>query len=97
MRWTGHLYRLLIAFLISIGLNVIFFAVDFSIDPRRAELSRIQRWIVGLLSPAEALTTAFVPGHGGAQIVALVLFSVVVYASVSWVALSLPGWWRRRA
>jgi hypothetical protein len=29
------------ALLISIGLNVTLIAVDFSIDPRRAELSRI--------------------------------------------------------
>jgi hypothetical protein len=97
MRSHGHLYRLATAFLISVGLNVILFAVDFSIDPRREELSAIQRWVVGLLSPAEALTTGLVPGHGGLQIVALIVFSVVVYAIVSWVVLTLPGWWRRRA
>jgi hypothetical protein len=85
------------AFLISIGLNAILFAVDFSIDPRRAELSRIQRWVVGLLSPAESLTVGFVPGHGGAQIFGLFVFSVFVYAIAAWLALSLPAWWRRRA
>lgn len=89
----GHLYRFAMAFLISSCLNVILFAVDFSIDPRREELSRIQRWVVGLLSPAEALTTGLVPGHGGAPILALVVF----YAMVSWVVLTLPAWWRRRA
>ena len=73
-----HLYRLGTAFLISIGWNVILFAVDFSIDPRRAELSRIQRWVVGLLSPAESLTMGFAPGHGGGQILALAVFSVSV-------------------
>ena len=93
----GHLYRLAMAFLISIGLNVILFAVNFSTDPRRAELSRVQRWVVGLLSPAEALTMGFVPGHGGAQILALVVFSVLFYAMVSWVVLTLPAWWQRRA
>jgi hypothetical protein len=97
MRSHGHLYRLATAFLISVGLNVILFAVDFSIDPRREELSAIQRWVVGLLSPAEALTTGLVPCHGGLQTVALIVFSVVVYAIVSWVVLTLPGWWRRRA
>jgi hypothetical protein len=45
------------AFLISIALNVILFAVDFSIDPRRAELSRIQRSVVSLLSPAGSEVT----------------------------------------
>jgi hypothetical protein len=85
------------AFLISIGLNVILVAVDFSIDPRRAELSRIQRWAVRLLSPAEAMTMRLAPGHGGAQILALVVFSVLVYAITAWAILSLPAWWRHRA
>jgi hypothetical protein len=85
------------AFLISIGLNAILFAVDFSIDPRRAELSRVQLWVVNLLSPAESLTMGFAPGHGGGQILALVKFSVLVYAVAAWLALSLPAWWRRRA
>jgi hypothetical protein len=88
--------RLPIAFLISIALNVILFAVDSSIDPRQEELSRIQHLAVVLLTPAEALTARLAPGHGGAQIVALVVFSVVVFAIVSWVALSLVAWWRSR-
>jgi len=57
MRSHVHLYRLAMAFLISIALNVILFAVDFSIDPRRAELSRIQRSVVSLLSPAGSEVT----------------------------------------
>jgi len=35
MQSHGHRYRLATAFLISVGLNVILFAVDFSIDPPR--------------------------------------------------------------
>ena len=91
------------AFLISIGLNAILFAVDFSIDPRRGELSGVQRWVVRLLSPAESLTwhlqwvTAFAVGYGRERILALVAFSVLVYAIAAWVALSLPAWWRRGA
>jgi len=85
------------ALLISIGLNAILFAVDFSIDPRRAELSRVQRWVVSLLTPAESLTMVFAPGHGGWQILALVAFSVLVYAIAVCLAISLPAWWRRRA
>jgi hypothetical protein len=85
------------ALLISIGLNAILFAVDFSIDPRGAELSRVQRWVVSLLSPAELLVGGFAPGHGGGQILALVVFSVLVYAIAAWLVLSLPTWWRRRA
>jgi hypothetical protein len=71
MRSHGQLYRLAMAFLISIALNVILVTVDFSMDPRRAELSRMQRWAVHLLSPAEALTMRFAWGHGGTQILAL--------------------------
>jgi hypothetical protein len=97
MRTHGHLYRLAMALLISIGLNVTLIAVDFSIDPRRAELSRIQRWAVLLLSPAEALTMGFAPGHGGAQILALVVFSVIVCAITAWGVLSLLAGWRHRA
>ena len=89
-----YLRRLILALLISIGLNVFLLAVAFSIDPRREELSRNERWANALLMPAGKLTDALVPGHGGAQIVALVLFSVAFYTAVSWVALSLPVWWR---
>jgi hypothetical protein len=96
MRLHGQLSRLILALLISIGLNIFLLAVAFSIDPRRGELSGIQRCVNTLLSPAGTLTEALVPGHSGAQIVALILFSFVFYAAVSWVTLSLPVWWRHR-
>jgi hypothetical protein len=97
MRPHKHLYRLAMALLISIGLNGAVVAVDFSIDPRRAELSRIQQWAVHLLSPAEALTMFFVPGHGGVQILALVVFSVLSCAIAAWMVLSLLAWRRYKA
>lgn len=78
----GYLGRLVMAFMLSIGFNAVLLAVAFSTDPRRAELSRIERWGNFLLGPAAALTAALVPGHGGAQIVALVLFSFAFYAAV---------------
>ena len=85
------------ALAISVCLNVALFAIDFSIDPLRRELSRTQQLVVALLGPADALTTRLVPGHGGAQIAALAVFSFVFYAVVAWVFLSLPVWWRERA
>jgi len=88
--------RLPIALLISIALNVALFAVDFSIDPRQESLSRIQHLVVVLLTPAEALSTRFAPGHGGAQIFDLVVSSFAIYNIAAWVVLSLPAWWRRR-
>jgi phosphoglycerol transferase MdoB-like AlkP superfamily enzyme len=92
----GYVGRLVMALMLSIGLNVTLLAVAFSIDPRRAELSRIERWSNFLLSPAAALTATLVPGHTGTQIVALALFSFVFYAALAWVAISLPAWWRTR-
>ena len=89
--------RLPIVLLISIALNLVLFALDFSIDPRQEALSRIQHLVVLLLTPAEALTTSLAPGHSGVQIVALVLFSVMVYCIVAWVLISLPVWWHNRA
>jgi hypothetical protein len=87
--------RLSIALLVSIVLNLALFAVDFSIDPRQEAPSRTQHLVVVLLTPAEALTTRPAPGHGGAQIVALVLFSIVAFAIMSWVTLSLAAWWKQ--
>ena len=92
MRPIRQLWRIAIAFLISITLNGILFGIDFSIDPQRDRLSRIENIVVSLLRPAEALTMWLAPGHGGAQILALVVFSVLVYTIVSWVVLSLAGW-----
>jgi len=92
-----QLRRVVIASLASIVLNCVLVAIDFSIDPRQPKLSMIQNAAVGLLRPAEALTMRFAPGHGGEQILALVLFSVVFYALVAWVILNLPVWWRHRA
>lgn len=89
--------RVAVAFLVSIGLNCVLVTIDFSIDPRKPKLSTIQNAVVGLLRPAEALSMRFVPGHGGAQILALVIFSILFYALVAWFILSLPMWWRHRA
>jgi len=97
MQWSTHLRRLVIALLVSIAVNIILFAIDFSINPHQPELSQTQQLVVRLLGPADALTTRLAPGHGGAQLAALVMFSVVVYFIVAWVFISLPLWWRDRA
>jgi len=97
MNQFGQLRRIAISFLISVVLNGIAVTIDFYIDPRQAKLSAMQNAAVALLKPAEALTARFVSGHGGGQILALVVFSVLMYTLVAWVAISLPIWWRRRA
>lgn len=96
MKPVRQLWRIAFAFLISIALNGILLTVDFSIDPRKASLSRIEHIVVRLLKPAEALTVWLVPGHSGAQLLALGLFSVLVYAAATWLVISLPIWWRHR-
>ena len=96
MKPPRQLWRMVIAFLISIALNGILLTIDFSIDPQQDKLSRIENIVVGLLGPADALTTWLAPGHGGTQIVVLIISSVVVYAVTAWVVLSLPVWWRSR-
>ena len=85
-----------VAFLISLALNGIMLAIDFSIDPRHEKLSTIDSIVVALLKPSEALTMWLAPGHGGAQILVLAASSVLVYTVLALVVLSLPMWWRRR-
>ena len=92
----GYMRRLLIALLLSIGLNVALLTVASGIDPRKAELSRIESCSNFLLSPAGTLTAMLVPGHTGVQIVAMALFSFAFYAALAWVAISVPAWWRTR-
>ena len=96
MKPIRQFWLIAIAVLISIALNGIMLTIDFSIDPRQEKLSRIESIVVVLLKPAEGLTMWLAPGHGGAQILALVAFSVLVYSVVAWVVLSLPIWWRHR-
>jgi hypothetical protein len=96
MQLPGHLYRLATAFLVSIALNGVLVGIAASIDPRQENLSRIVSIANALLMPANALTERLAPGHGGAQIVLLFMFSIFVYTVIAWVALSLPVWWRNR-
>lgn len=96
MKLFGPPRRLAIAFVLSIVLNFAFVTIDFSIDPRQHNLSILQNAVVGLLRPAEALSMRFTPGHGGLQILGLVIFSILIYAFLGWIILSLPVWWRHR-
>lgn len=88
--------RIATSFLISVVINVPLLVIDFDVDPRQSRLSTIEKIVVGLLTPAERLTMWLFPGHGGGQILSMALFSVVFYAVVVWLALSLPIWWRKR-
>ena len=96
MKPPRQLWRVAVAFLVSLALNGVLLAIASSIDPRQENLSRIASIANALLRPADALTEWLASGHGGAQIVILFVSSVVVYTVVTWVALSLPVWWRHR-
>src|SRR5260370_30848478 len=96
MKPLPQLWRMVIAFLISIVLNGVLLAIASSINPRQENLSRIASIANALLRPANALTDWLAPGHGGAQIAALFISSIFFYTVLAWVALSLPVWWRHR-
>lgn len=96
MKPLPQVWRMAAAFLISIALNGLLLAIASSIDPRQQNLSRIASVANALLRPANALTEWLAPGHGGAQIAALFISSIVLYTVVAWVALSLPIWWQHR-
>ena len=96
MNESKALWRIGLSLLISLILNCVLVAIEFSIDPRQEKLSPVQNIVVAFLTPAEALTTRFVPGHSGTQIVSMIVFSFAVYGLIAWIGLSLPVWWRRR-
>ncbi len=88
--------RVLTAFLISFVLNCILVALSFSIDPRRYPPSTFEKIVDVLDAPAGAMTDWLAPGHGGTQVAVGIVFSLAIYAVLTWVALSLPVWWRHR-
>jgi len=96
MKSVRPVWRIAIATLISIALHGVLLAIDFSIDFRQDKLSRVESVVVAVLTPAEKFTAWLAPGHGGAQILLPIVFSVVIYAIVAWAVLSLPIWWRNR-
>jgi hypothetical protein len=96
MKPNRKLWRIATALLISIALNGILLAIDFSIGAHEDKLSTIEDVVVELLRPAEALTMWLAPGHGGVQILALAVFSVFFYTVAAWIILSLPIWSRHR-
>jgi hypothetical protein len=97
MNRFGQPWRIATSFAISVILNGFLLTIDFFIDPRQRNLSIVQKSVVALLRPAESLTESLTPGHGGGQILALVLFSVLLYTLLAWLVLSIPIWWRHRA
>jgi hypothetical protein len=96
MKPPRPLWRVAVAFLVSIALNGVLLAIASSIDPRQENMSRIATIANALLRPADALKDWLAPGHGGVQIGVLFMCSVFVYTVVAWVAFSLPVWWRHR-
>jgi hypothetical protein len=95
MRPTRQFQRIVAALVVSIALNLIWIALDSSIDPRRYPPSIISRIVEVLGSPAAAFTEWFAPGHTGKQIVVLLISSIVFYAALSWVVLAVWAWLRR--
>jgi hypothetical protein len=94
--------RVRIAFILSVVLNVFLFVVSLSINPsRKGSTSETARVLDVLSAPSTAFAEWIAPrGHGGAHfvvaLIAAIVSSVVFYAALAWVVLSLPIWWRHR-
>ena len=95
--------RIAISFLFSLALNSLLFAVSLSINPRKpVPTSGMQRIVDALSAPSSTFAEWVAPGgHGGTHfviaLIAAVASSLVFYAALAWVILSLPVWWRHRA
>lgn len=102
MKPVRQFWRVAIALLISIALNGFLFAVSLSINPReQVPTSRVERIVDALSTPSSAFAEWVAPqGHGGTHFVvalmAAIISSLVFYAALAWVVLSLPVWWRHR-
>jgi hypothetical protein len=101
MAQSAQYRRVRIAVLISIALNTVLFVLASIIDARGGSFPRTERILDVLGEPSKAITEWIVPtGHdaayflGGALV--SILSSIVFYAVLTWVTLSLPAWWRSR-
>jgi hypothetical protein len=93
--------RLLIAFVIALLLNGILMATGASIKSEQNHPSTTEKVLEALSKPSAAFSEWLVPpGHdaayfiGGAEV--SIVFSVLFYAALVWVIISLPAWWRDR-
>jgi hypothetical protein len=94
--------RMLVAGTLSIMLNGILIFLITSVEPEQHRSSIIVKITDALGSPGTGLANWLVPsGHdvahflGGAAVA--VTSSILFYALLIWVILSLPSWWRDRA
>ena len=98
---TPRLRRLLVALAISVALNGVLAAPSLSIDVQQSPPSRTEKILDVLTGPSTAFAEWLAPpGHGGTHFVVAtavaILCSIVFYAVLTWVVLSLPVWWRNR-
>ena len=94
MTKNRQLQRLAIALLASILWNCVLIATPFFTV--RFPSSRIGRVMDALGRPGGAFAEWLLPGHDAPQVVLIITSSVVFYAVLMWVTLSLPVWWRSR-
>jgi hypothetical protein len=97
MRKNQQLRHMAIALGASIVLNSLLIAIAFLTDPARFPSSRMGKIVDTLGRPGGAFTEWLLPGHDAPQVALIVVSSVVFYAVLIWVIVSLPTWWRHRA
>jgi hypothetical protein len=88
MEKARHLRRWKNALIASIVFNSVLFTVP--LGPRRYQSSPIGEIVEVLGKPGGAFTEATFPGHGGIQILVMILASVIFYAMFAW--LVFAGW-----
>jgi hypothetical protein len=93
--------RVLVACFISLIVNIIWFVLDASTIPTSYPPSRADKIVNLLGSPGGKFADWLAPlGHDIAHVLGGFLlaigFSFVFYATLAWVIISLPVWWRER-
>ena len=96
MNFAKQSSKIGVALFISVVLNGIFISVSLRNDPTVYPPSKAQSVVNMLTAPAGTIAEWLAPGHGGKQILALIITSVILYAMMTWCVLSLPGVWRQR-
>jgi hypothetical protein len=95
--------RIRIALIISGILNGFLVAASLSINPRGQDPTPMADRIIGVLTAPSTAFSEWIapPGHGGFHfviaLIAAIISSILFYAVLAWVVLSLPAWWRHRS
>jgi hypothetical protein len=86
------LHRIAIALIMSIALNSILMAIPFFVAPETFQSLAIGKIVNALGRPGGAFTEWLLPGHDLPQVALLIVSSVLFYAVLAWLVLTLIFW-----